>query len=284
MNLKAQVFFPASRFDSILLQKGSEKARELGIDLICPALPTPNWFQCATLKDRLDSIRCALAGPAEILWASRGGYGTAEWLSELPEDMELWREKRVVGFSDLTALHAWTSNRNLPSYHAPMVATRGWAEASKKELQSWRKAVLEKAPETLPFSDGERGPLKSGRLIGGNLTVLASLMGSPHQLEFRAGDLLFLEDIQEPPYRLARSLFQLSHSPHFRAIQIIWGQLTDCGEEPDKLLISRLMKPYDNPWAMGLEVGHGRPNYSIRLGVHAQITKGMLEFPSITIP
>jgi len=244
-----------------------------------PDLPTPDWFQCAPLETRRRSFLEALQSDADILWAARGGFGTAQWLAGLPEDKSLWQGKRLVGFSDLTALHSWASNRGLSTYHAPMIATRGWVEATPEEVSSWTRAVVEDCPDPISFSQGSLEPLRSGRLIGGNLTVLASLMGTPHQLRLEAGDLLFLEDIQEPPYRLARSLFQLSHSPNFEKVQLLWGQLTDCGLCAPEL-VTKLMSSYSNPWGLGVEAGHDRPNKSLRFGEPVSIKDQILSFPS----
>lgn len=276
--MKAQVFYPASRFDADLLAKGVSKAQSLGLEIICPPAPEPQWFHCASLDDRRRNFLEALKGPAEILWASRGGYGTAQFLDDLTEDLSLWKGKSLVGFSDLTSLHAWTSNRNIISFHAPMIATRGWTEATQSEIDSWTSSIVNQQPEPLLFQNSEINPISSGRLIGGNLTVLASLMGTPHQLKLRSGDILFLEDIQEPPYRLSRALFQLSYSPHFKEVQILWGQLTDCGTEDEKSLIEKLMENYDNPWGLGLSSGHGRPNLTLPLGTRASIRENILQF------
>jgi len=278
--LKAHIFFPASKFDFELLKCGTDKATKLGLNVTCPEPPEPQWFQCAKPSTRLQSFLDALHGSAEIIWGARGGFGTAQWLSQLPHDKNLWKGKRLVGFSDLTALHAWTSNRGISSYHAPMIATKGWNEASEPELESWKKAIIHQQPQTLPISCHGSKQLESGKLIGGNLTVLASLMGTPHQLQLNPGDILFLEDIQEPPYRLARSLFQLSHSQHFEKVQILWGQLTECGSLSVGSLIEKLMAPYLNPWAYGLDAGHGRPNHSIRLGDQVFIENSTLSFPA----
>ena len=299
--------FPASRFEAENFALGVQKFCDLGFSIpSIPKVPEPHRFYCANRTHRFASLKQAVEtpGPA-ILVAARGGYGCAELLSLCEAAKWNWSGKTVLGFSDLTALHAFLSNNNIPSFHGPMAASTDWLKASDEESLSLC-ATLAGSPPALTVTeslwaqqdlkvqqDVAMGPLEisqeapaqnhfhQGRLVGGNLTVLASLMGTPWQLQLRHGDILFLEDIGEPEYRLARCLFQLSHCTHFSSCHIIWGHLTNCGplaSENPKQLIGQLMENLPNSWSYGLKAGHERPNMTLPLGTHALLRNHQLSF------
>jgi muramoyltetrapeptide carboxypeptidase len=279
---RANIIFTSSRFDFNRLEKGAELFQHHFSDITSPfKIPEPpngHHHYCAPLQERIDSILSALDTPdPTLLLPPRGGYGCAECLGHLPTSLNIWKGKTLIGYSDITAFHAFLNNMNIPSIHGPMLATQGWLDSSNEERASLKTCIQNKAQE---LSLNYKGPPQKGRLVGGNLTVLASLMGTPHQLQLQKGDLLFLEDINEAPYALSRSLFQLSHSPNFQFCQLIWGHLTQCkgpyGSE--KELITALMKTYPNmkTSAWGLAAGHEGPNFSLPLGRGAQLYDGQL--------
>lgn len=272
--MDAQLIFTASRYDQQRLEQGIAKFVELGHHVLNPDIATePHHFYCGHGKARLSSVLNALEhdGPL-LLMPPRGGYGTAELLSCLPIAKSQWHEKTLVGFSDLTALHSFLSNLGVRSIHGPMLATQGWLDASPEEMESFSKAVTGTQQSlTIQYE----GPTHTGRLVGGNLTVLASLMGTPHQLQLHAGDILFLEDINEPHYRLARSLHQLSHSPHFNECILLWGHLS--GEQTHhETLIRNLMEAHPHVWGSEIPAGHAAPNYSLPLGATARLSSQCL--------
>jgi muramoyltetrapeptide carboxypeptidase len=272
--MDAQLIFTASRYDQQRLEEGVLKFNQhIGFILNQKSHCTPHYFYCGHRSSRLESVLEALNNEqALLLVPPRGGYGTIEILNDLPRDITLWQNKTLIGFSDLTALHSFLSNMGVSSIHGPMPATQGWIDASPKEVQSLLNAI-NGVPETLNIH--YHGANHSGRLVGGNLTVLASLMGTPHQLKLKSGDLLFLEDINEPHYSLSRSLFQLSHSPHFNECTILWGDLS--GQDlPAHVLTERLMETYTNSWGWGVPAGHISPNFSLPLGKPAQLIKDQL--------
>jgi muramoyltetrapeptide carboxypeptidase len=284
------VFFPASRFESENLALGLQKFRDSGFIVAEGAIrPEPHRFYCGQRSDRFQSLRAVLTAPRPaIAVAARGGYGSAELLELCDSAKVCWADKSILGFSDITALHAYLANKNIVSFHGPMAASADWLKASELEVASLRLALSGQS-QSLSLSETIWvGPVPKakprqvqGRLVGGNLTVLASLMGTPWQLQLRQGDLLFLEDINEPEYSLARSLFQLSHSPNFNTCHLVWGHLTQCGasgNEPQKQLLAKLMEGFPNSWSYGLQAGHELPNMTLPLGSCATVTHNTLSF------
>jgi muramoyltetrapeptide carboxypeptidase len=252
----------------------------MGLDCHLPIFPERGHHNyCGDQQERLNSLLKGLKHHQSVLMAARGGYGCAELLGDLPLDPNLWSRHTVCGFSDITALHAFLSNLGCPSLHGPMAATKLWQECSKWESDRFLDAVHSRplAPLTIKGETKHR----EGRLVGGNLSVLASLMGSPWQLQLRPGDILFLEDIGEAPYRLFRCLHQLSHSPNFSDCHILWGHLSQCvkTEQEQSQLISDLMGHHSNSWTKGCPAGHEAPNACLWLGKKATLSGNTLSYP-----
>lgn len=273
------IFYPASKFCETQLAAGVDKLKALGLDCHLPAYPQAGHHSyCGDQQERLRSILEGLERHKSVLMAARGGYGCAELLKKLPTDPKLWSQHIVCGFSDITALHAFLNNIGLPSLHGPMAATQLWQQGSKWETDRFLDAIHQRplAPLTIDDEINHR----EGRLVGGNLSVLASLMGSPWQLELRAGDILFLEDIGEAPYRLFRSLHQLSHSPNFSNCHILWGHLTHCvkTKQEQRQLIKDLMGHHSNSWTRGCPAGHEAPNACLWLGKTATLRGNTLYY------
>lgn len=259
-----QAFYPASIFDLENLEMGLQLcSKTLNFNISESTPPNTHHFYAGTKNDRAHSFIEAIKNDnITIAWAARGGYGTIDWLDVLPTTTNSYQHKKIIGFSDLTALHAHLNNIGIITIHGPMLATKGFIEAIPSELQSLLMAIADRSQNF----EIKQGIPKQGKLIGGNLSVLSHLMGTPWQLQLSPGDLLFLEDINEAPYALARSLRQLSYSPHFEDCHLIWGQLTNCGDLQELELLKVIMEPYKNSWSYGLNVGHDRPNFSIQLG------------------
>ena len=273
MNKTFQTFYPASKFELENLKAGIDICQNiLNLEPILTSPPQAHNFYAGTTEERGASFLSALKSSANLIWAARGGYGTIEWLDSLGKATKLYRDKTFIGFSDLTSLHNLFSNEGYSSIHGPMLASQNFLNASEEELQSLSLCIEQQTQ----FYEIRNGKILSGRLVGGNLSVLSHCMGTPWQLILTPGDILFLEDINEAPYALARSLKQLSYSPHFNDCHILWGQLTNCGQSKEEKLINMIMEPYTNSWSFGLRCGHDLPNYSIRLGTEVKLTRNQL--------
>ena len=178
---------------------------------------------------RLGELRHALGETdTRVLWVARGGYGATRLLPHLPVDAVRRAGKWLVGFSDVTALHMLWARAGLASLHGANVTTLSqWSEGARDELMSW---LTQPAPRLFKGRVKHRGELVSGRLLGGNLTVLAAMAGTGAMPSLR-GAIVLLEDVGERPYRLDRVLTQLVQSGAFDGVAgVVIGQLTDCTE------------------------------------------------------
>jgi muramoyltetrapeptide carboxypeptidase len=212
-----------------------------------------------------------------ILFA-RGGYGVTRLLGRLPEELIRETGKLHCGYSDLTAMSSFLRERcELISIHGPMVAA-DLARPRDSLTAAWFPALLEgRAPRTLevPAADVLVPGRAEGPLVGGCLSLLAALVGTPWEFDYD-GALLFLEEVGEEAYRVDRMLGTLVSAGRFdRLAGIIAGSMSRVtfggSEDPGKLralLLDRL-GPLGVPVAVGLPFGHAGPNVPLPVGARA---------------
>lgn len=215
------------------------------------------------------------------IFAIRGGWGGARLLEMLDWDMIRRNPKLVIGYSDITSLHlAIAARACFPTIHAPN-ASNSWPKASWESL--WRLAFTGETPVLGMGEDGPSGrtitPGRArGRLLGGNLTVLSTLMGTPWLPDF-GGAILFLEDVNEAEYRIDRMLQQLELAGILGKLSgVVFGRCRACATaEPDYAgltldeVLDRHLKPLGIPAFAGANIGHHRGQLSLPHGGEVEI-------------
>lgn len=229
--------------------------------------------------ERLEGYVSLVADPSvDAILFTRGGYGVTRLLERLPA--ELLRDRALLhcGFSDLTALSAYLRERcGLLSVHGPMAAA-DLAKPLDALSAAWFPALLEgRAPLRLevPAADVLVPGRAEGPLVGGCLSLLAALAGTPWEFDYD-GALLFLEETAEEAYRVDRMLGTLISSGRLgRLAGIITGSMARVtfggAEEPDRLrrLLLDRFAPLGVPVASGLPFGHAGPNVPLPVGARA---------------
>ena len=222
-------------------------------------------------QDRAADITEMLLDPeVKALVSFRGGYGSMRTLRALDLDLFSQHPKWLVGFSDITVFHAMLQSRGIESILGAMPSTVG--EGSAVSEESLRKALFGeiKSYRTAPHAFNHTGSAR-GRLVGGNLSLIVSCLGTPWQNRLRENSILFIEDVDERMYNLDRMLLTLQQGGYFeRAKGIVVGQFTDTsGEDEWQRSALDLVKEYmpaDKPVLFGFDCGHEHPNYSLYLG------------------
>jgi muramoyltetrapeptide carboxypeptidase len=226
---------------------------------------------------RLADLHAAFADPAvDAVLCLRGGYGCIRLLDRLDLALLQRHPKPLIGYSDITSLHGALDRLGLPAWHAPMPASDwikpgGMADAQRlaAQLQRGLRVGDVLAPAELqahPLSQGQRA---RGRLIGGNLSVLVSSLGTRWMPDAR-GAILFLEDIAEDPYRVDRYLAQLRLAGVLDAAAgFLIGSFSDA-EAPDAVLADYL-RELGKPILAGWPSGHCCPNFALPLGVDVEM-------------
>ncbi len=201
---------------------------------------------------------------------ARGGYGSIRTLNLLDKELLLKRKPLLVGFSDITTFHVFMNNNNIPSLHAPMVNAFLRDIESTEKLFKVLKGDLDINYNLLALNGTHS---IEGELIGGNLAVIISLIGTDYELKLN-NKILFLEDVNEPLYKIDRMLMQLILSKH-KPKAIVLGQFLDCDKIED---IERLFLDIfsDIPIYSRLDVGHNNKTQTLPLGVRYKIDKNRL--------
>jgi muramoyltetrapeptide carboxypeptidase len=239
---------------------------------------------------RAGELLDAFADPeSNAVWCVRGGYGVARILARLDYELVQRYPKVFVGFSDITGLHlAFQNLTGLVTFHGPNLQDGfGAAEpmSSTTEAALWRTIAPVKTEasglQLTTFAESGangvalraiRPGVANGRLTGGNLSVLAGLLGTPYEVD-TADRILFLEDVNEEVYRVDRYLAQLALAGKLRdAAGIMLGGFTyDEAKDPNaESALAALMDEYfgalDVPVLAGLPAGHQRENWTLPIG------------------
>lgn len=228
----------------------------------------------ASDERRLADLHEALADPSvDAVIALRGGYGCMRLLDRIDRAVLRRFPKPLIGYSDLTALIALRQQLGLAGWHAPMPASDwhkgegGWADAVALagRLRSGLRAGDVLGPALAPHAlNRGRAPVR-GVLSGGNLAVLAALLGTPFMPDLR-GAVLFLEDVGEDPYKIDRLLCQLRLAGAFDELAgVLLGSFTD-GESPD-VVLADYFGDLGIPVLAGWPSGHTSPNLPLPIGL-----------------
>jgi muramoyltetrapeptide carboxypeptidase len=202
------------------------------------------------------------------IFCARGGYGSPRLLDMINYDLIKENPKILVGYSDITALLlAIHRKTGLITFHGPMVRelpknnSRNW-DSLLRLLSSGRPLELSLTENTALVPGRAKGPL-----IGGNLSLICNLLGTPF-LPSLGGCILFIEERKEPIYRLDRMLNHLALSGELKSVSgLIAGQFEGCGDiAAINGVLMEIVSDLEIPLATGLPVGHGLENIALPLG------------------
>lgn len=234
---------------------------------------TDNHFYLAGSDDRrADHAAQALADPAlRAVFCTRGGYGSSRLWPAL-RTVDVSAPKLLVGHSDITSLHlmARACWPRVECLHGVNLATEQVLGENDHAADN-RDALYAElfSPGNSPFDVQAiiHGTAR-GRLTGGCLSLITASLGTPYALECD-GDLLFLEDTGEAPFRLDRALVQLRNAGLFDHVSgVVFGVMPNCTDPYNRFtdIAAELLAPFGIPVAIGLASGHGAINRPLRLG------------------
>lgn len=260
------------------LARAQENARAFGWEPIVALHATDKTgYLAGNDRDRLNDINLALRDPnIDGIWCLRGGFGMIRILQGIDYDALSRTPKPIIGYSDITALHAAVQRKcRLITYHGP-TAREPLSDFSR---DSFRRAVVTQtdscgaAPTAREINPGTA----EGRLVGGNLAVLASLCGTPFIPDLTDG-ILILEDINEPVYRIDRMLQQLRLSGALIGCRAIaFGECVKCpddaggGGRPFDEVLGEIAHGLGVPCLAGIPVGHIDAQWTFPLGATATL-------------
>lgn len=232
----------------------------------------------ATIAERTQDLQKSLDNPdIKAIFCARGGYGTVQLIDLLDFETFLRKPKWLIGYSDVTVLHAHLQKLGIASLHAPML--KGIEHISTESTESLKnvlfgREVLYQFSATRPHNREGRA---EGRLIGGNIALLQNMIGTSSDFDTK-GKILFLEDVGEPLYNIDRMLRHLERAGKFEGLAaLLIGDISKIKPESpafDKSfyeIIADLTQRYSYPVIFDFPCGHESQNYALVCGAKAHI-------------
>ncbi|MDE5978375.1 MAG: LD-carboxypeptidase [Turicibacter sp.] len=266
---------PAGPLDAEVVFKGEELLKEMGFEVII----APSCFErkgyLAGLSDyrRAEDVMMMFADDeVDAILCMRGGYGCNRIIPYFKNFKFEKYPKPFIGYSDITYLHLYFNQcHQLMTYHGPML----------KDLLLENETTTSHFFETImgetnfdmidvPYYNPELC-LVSGTLVGGNLAIICSTLGTPYEIDTR-GKILFIEEVNEPVYSIDRLLTHLQYSGKLEeAAGIILGDFNVYDKEAAHQLLKRTLSSYDKPIAYNIPSGHCNPLITLPLGAHVTL-------------
>lgn len=238
-----------------------------------------NYFS-GTDEERRDEFQALLDEPSiKAILCGRGGYGVTRIIDQLDFNTFKKNPKWIIGFSDITVLHAHVLTKcKTASLHAPMANAFNEGGAKLPYVQSLQKALKGTKMQytSAPHSMNQMGKA-TGVLMGGNLALIAHLVGSTMMYKTK-GAILFLEDVGEYSYNIDRMLIQLKRAGILNQLSgLILGGFTDrkdttrpFGKTIEEIIQAHIAE-YDYPICFGFPVSHDRENYALKVGARVEL-------------
>ncbi len=273
---------PGSAFRPEDLERGTAELSSLGFEAVYDeAILARGCFEAGPPELRARDLHDAWRDPSvAAILAVRGGYGSQQLLPLLDPAVMRDAAKLLIGYSDITSLLCWSCANGVIALHGPMVEGRFAVGPSAYDEASFLRAatVAEPMGELRPpgleaFVPGEA----AGMLVGGTLTQVVSLLGTPWAFVVPRGAVLFLEDVNERPYRIHRLLTQLAQSGSLaQAGAIVFGEFPRC-DEPNggpaiRDVLRDFVRGFPGPVLYGFPSGHtSGASWTIPIGVGARV-------------
>lgn len=290
---------PSGVLDDAILSRGVKNLESYGFKVkLSDRIRAVRGGYAGTVTQRLADLHAMFADrDVKAIWAVRGGSGCTALLPGIQYDLIRRNPKILVGYSDITALHlAIYRHTGLVTFHGP-VASSSPTDYTVTQMQA---VLMSPRPQTefnMSVENDRKAPAQSefqlrtlrhgvaeGRLIGGNLSVLSAMIGTPYAAEIER-HLLFLEDVGEPPYRIDRMLTQLQQSignrgendglKHAAGIMLgVFSRIrprdTDASLTLEEVLDDQFGK-MPVPAAYGYSFGHVAHQFTIPIGIRARM-------------
>ncbi len=246
---------------------------------IFPNAKNRNDYLAGTDEERLFDLEAAFCDKeAKMIMTARGGYGAARIIDKIDYKVIKNNPKIFCGYSDITAFHsAIYKKTGLITFHAPFALADFGSENIDKytEKSFWERICannsekIENAFTYTPINDGKI----EGELVGGNLCVLTSILGSGFEPDFK-NKILYIEDVNEPLYKIDRMLAQLRLNGVFKQIKGLLAGGFSSDENGFEEKVIELLKEYDIPSGYGFSATHETPKATLPLNIKYEVDFG----------
>lgn len=251
-----------------------------GLEVVLGETVSASFHQFAGTDDlrARDLQRFVNDDSIKAIFAARGGYGTVRIIDHVNFDRLASNPKWVIGFSDITVLHAHLfANYGLESVHGQMPINI--TDASAASLETLRCALFgEQQGHTIPSAPLNRPGESAGKMIGGNLSLLVAILNSASDFDYR-GKILFIEDVGEYLYSIDRMVRCLDRAGKLSGLAgLIVGGFTELKDndipfgQTAQQIIAEVVSPYSYPVCFDFPAGHIPNNTAIILGREANLS------------
>jgi muramoyltetrapeptide carboxypeptidase len=278
---------PAShiaRGDEEYLEQGLGLLREMGFTTRCSPslLKRKHLYLAGKDQERAEELMAMFLDPeVKAILCSRGGYGAQRLIPYLDPDLIRSHPKPLVGCSDITVLLIYLLERCcVIPFHGPNVATSQFVQGGEEMMLALKRALTSSEPIGEITCTCLREGEARGEIIGGCLSSLVTTLGTPYEPDLQ-GKVLFVEDVNEPPYKIDRMLTHLKSSGKLDGVKgVVFGQMPGCDTENGLLreVIVDALGAIEGPILFGFPTGHGARNLTIPLGVSIQVHDGVVAF------
>lgn len=265
----ARKFFPEEAKPAIDLLESWGLKVKLGktIGLDSCQLGGTDSERAADFQEQLDNDNI------KAIWCARGGYGTVRIIDKIDFSKFKKHPKWVMGFSDVTVLHSHINTLDVATLHSIMPFTV--PKAPEEVKQTFKNALFGiKNSYIIPSKSYDRKGVAKGELVGGNLSIIYSLLGSKSSIDTK-DKILFIEDLDEYLYHVDRMLQNMKRNDYFKNVKgIIVGSMRDMHDneipfgQNEVQLITEIVKDLNIPIAFEFCAGHQKDNRTLMLGSH----------------
>jgi muramoyltetrapeptide carboxypeptidase len=276
------VIAPSGVVDPGELAEGIKRVEAMGFRVsVGRNVGLAHRYTAGTDRDRAGDLQEMFADPqVRAILCARGGYGATRLLPMLDEALLARHPKILVGSSDVTALLLYLVHRvGTVAFHGPMVAPNFGRSPSALSSEGLLQAICPSESGGRVRFGGLAGWRKGsarGKLTGGCLSVLCAMLGTPYEPDTR-GSVLFLEDVNEAPYRVDRMLTQLKTAGKLAGVRgLVFGKMIDChpasgaGYGLEEVILEAI-GDFEGPVLFGLPAGHGGEQITLPFGVEAEL-------------
>ena len=286
------IIAPAGFTDDDAIARAVANITSLGLRVTLGAhIRAVHGNYAGTVQQRLGDLHAAFRDPeVKAVWAIRGGSGCISLLALIDYELIRTNPKVLIGYSDITALHlAIGSQTGLVTFHGP-VASSTFSEYTVTHLKNVLMQPQQQYTIPMALENHRRaqthanftirtvhGGQATGRLTGGNLCMVSALAGTPYAADFR-DRILFLEEINEAPYRVDRMLCQLDLAGGLSSAKaLLLGVFMHCEADEGDIALSldqtldQHLQPLTVPSVSGYSFGHIRDQFTLPMGILATL-------------
>ncbi|MFT3794637.1 S66 peptidase family protein [Flavobacterium sp.] len=263
----------ARKIDAATLQPAVKLLESWGLNVVLGKtigkedhqLAGPDWQRATDFQEMIDNPKI------KAIWAAKGGYGTVRIIDRIDFTAFKKKPKWICGFSDVTVLHSHLNNMGIETIHSLMAVSA--KTATPEAIESFRKALFgESLSYKLPDAPFNKNGKAKGELVGGNLSVLYSVMGSKSEIDYK-GKILFIEDLDEYLYHIDRMMMNLKRNGYFDGLKaVVIGGMTEMNDNDipwgkDALqIVQDVLKDYKFPIIYNFPAGHIKDNRAMIFG------------------